>query len=118
MCRATYPEINPELPYKDNKWQAVAMSTSMEKQLWKAGMLSVYNREFQDLLDQKCIEPVSVEQISDWKGKGGKVYILHHPVITPEKATTKCRIVNNSSLKNAGNGSSSNDNWPKRPNAL
>ena len=43
VCRASYPEIDPELPYKDNKWQAVAMSTSLEKQLRRSGMLSVYN---------------------------------------------------------------------------
>ena len=73
VCRATYPEIDPELSYKDNKWQAVTMSTSMEKQLQKSGMLSVYNREFQDLLNRKCIEPVTVKQISDWKEKGGKI---------------------------------------------
>ena len=35
FCRATYQEIDLELPYKDNKWQAVAMFTSVEKQLRK-----------------------------------------------------------------------------------
>ena len=51
VCRASYPEIDPNLCYKDNKWQAVAMSTSMEKHLKKAGMMNVYNGEFQDFLD-------------------------------------------------------------------
>ena len=45
-------------------------------------------------------------------------YISHHPVITPDKVTTRCRIVINSSLRNSGNGPLPNDNWPKGPNAL
>ena len=51
VCRASYPEINPELGFKNNKWQAVAMSTSMEKHLKKAGMAEVYNGEFKVLYD-------------------------------------------------------------------
>ena len=51
VCQASYPEIDPSLCYKDNKWQAVAMSLSMEKHLKKAGMMSVYNSELKDLLD-------------------------------------------------------------------
>ena len=95
------------------------MSILMEKQLRKTKMMPAYNHEFQDLLDRGCIEPVSPQEISDWKAKGGKVsYISHHPVWTPEKATTKCRIIINSSLKNSGTGPSPNDNWPKGPNAL
>ena len=85
LCRASYPEIDPDLEFKDNKWQAVAMSMSMEKHLKKAGMMEVYNGEFKDLLDRGCIEPVSTEEIEEWKGKGGKIsYISHHPVITPD----------------------------------
>ena len=119
VCRASYPEIDSSLPFVDNKWQAVAMSKTMERQLGKTGMMPAYNKEFQDLLDRGCIEPVSTQGISDWMKAGGKIsYISHHPVLTPEKATTKCRIVINSSLKNAGTGPTPNDNWPKGPNAL
>ena len=95
------------------------MSKSMEKHLNKTGMMEVYNKQFKDLLNRGCIEPVSSEEIEEWKNKGGKFsYISHHPVITPDKVTTCCRIVINSSLKNSGNGPSPNDNWPKGPNAL
>ena len=38
--------------------------------------------------------------------------------MTPEKVTTMCRIVTNSSFKNNGNGPSPKTNWPKGPNAL
>ena len=119
VCRATYPELDPSLVYKDNKWQAVAMSTSLERQLRKSGMLQVYNKEFQDLLDRGVVKTVTAEQIAAWKERGGQVsYISHHPVLSPDKATTKCRLVANSSLKNSGNGPTPNQNWPKGPNAL
>ena len=79
VCRASYPEIDPDLEFKDNKWQAVAMSKSMEKHLNKTGMMEVYNEQFKDLLNRGCIEPVSNEEIEEWKGKGGKFsYISHH----------------------------------------
>ena len=57
VCRASYPEIDPNLGFKDKKWQAVAMSTSMEKHLKKAGMTEVYNSEFKDLIDRACLSP-------------------------------------------------------------
>ena len=57
MCQASYPEIDHCLRFKDNKWQAVAMSTSMEKHLKKAGMTEVYNSEFKDLIDRACLSP-------------------------------------------------------------
>ena len=102
LCQASYPEINLELGFKNKKWQAVAMGTSMEKNLNKAGMMEVYNAKFKDLLDRDCIKPVSSQEIAEWEGKGGNVsYISHHPVITPDKVTTNCRIVINSSLKNS-----------------
>ena len=111
VCIASCPEIDSNLLFSDNRWQAIAMSNSMERQLKKTARMDAYNREFQDLLQRKCIEPVLTQEISDWIQAGGKVsYISHHPVLTPEKATTKCRIVVNSSLKNPGNGSSPNQN--------
>ena len=119
VYRASYPEIDPDIPCSDNQWQAVAMSRSMEKQLIKSKLLPVYNHKFQDLLIRGCIELVSPSKISQWKAKGGKLsYISHHPVLTPDKATTKVRIVINLSLKNSGTNLSPNDNWPKGPNAL
>ena len=109
VCKASYPEIDSSLPFVDNKWQAVTMSKSMERQLRKTEMLPAYNKEFQDLLDRGCIEPVLTQEVSDWMQAGGKIsYISHHPVLTPEKVTMKCRIVINSSWKNSGNGPTPN----------
>ena len=52
---ASYPEINPELEYKNNKWQAVAMGVSLEKTLNKAGIMETYNAQFQDLIDKTAL---------------------------------------------------------------
>ena len=30
VCRASYPEIDPSLCYRNNKWKAVAMSSPIE----------------------------------------------------------------------------------------
>ena len=119
ICEASYPDLDPNLPYKDNRWQAVAMASSLEKQLLKNDMVEKYNGEWQGLVDRGTIKKVSQEEIASWKAKGGNIsYISHHPVISPDKATSKCRLVANSSLKNCGNGPSPNENWPKGPNAL
>ena len=116
---ASYPEINPELEYKNNKWQAAAMGVSLEKTLNKAGIMETYNAQFQDLINRDCIEPVSPQEIEEWEAIGGKVsYISHHPVLVPDKATTPCHLVINLSLRNSGSGPSPNNNWPKGPNAL
>ena len=119
VCVASYPKLDPSLPFSDNKWQAVAMASSLEKQLQKSGLTERYNQEWQGLLDRDTIRKVSKEEIEAWKRKGNSIsYISHHPVLAPEKATTKVRLVANSSLKNGGSGPSPNQNWPKGPNAL
>ena len=95
------------------------MGVSLEKTLNKAGIMDTYNAQFQDLIDRDCIELVSPQEIEEWESTRGKVsYISHHPVLVPDKATTHCCLVVNSSLKNSGWGPSPNDNWPKGPNAL
>ena len=119
VCVASYPELDPGLPYSDNRWQAVAMASSLEKQLQKSSLVDKYNLEWEGLIDRDTIRKVTKEEIEAWKREGKKVnYISHHAVLTPEKATTKVRLVANSSLKNGGNGPSPNENWPKGPNAL
>ena len=65
VVRASYPEINPELGFRNNKWQAAAMGLSLEKTLNKAGIMDTYNAEFKDLIDRDCIEAVSPEGIAD-----------------------------------------------------
>ena len=96
---ASYPKINPELEFMNNMWQAAAMGLSLEKTLNKAGIIETYDAEFQDLIDRDCIKAVSPEEIEEWEANGGKVsYIYHHPVLTPDKVTTRCRLMINLSL--------------------
>ena len=100
VVHASYLEINPELEYKKNKWQAAVM-----------GIKETYNAQFQNLIDRDCIEPVSPQEIEEWEAIGGKVsYISHHPVLVPDKATTPCHLVINLSLKNSSSGPSPNYN--------
>ena len=46
VIHASYPEINPELEFKNNKWQATAMGLSLEKTLNKACIIETYNAEY------------------------------------------------------------------------
>ena len=62
---------------------------------------------------------VTRKEIADWQALGHPVcFISHHPVLRPDKATTKVRLVSNSSLKTGKGGSSPNEHWPKGPNIL
>ena len=71
------------------------------------------------MINWKVIRKMISKELASWKADGNDAcYISHHPVLTPDKAMTKCRIVSYSSLKNNGHGSSPNSNWPKGPNAL
>ena len=51
MVHASYPEINPKLEFKNNKWQGPAMGVSLEKTHNKAGIMETYNAQFQDLIN-------------------------------------------------------------------
>ena len=39
VVHASYTEINPDLEYENNKWQAAAMGISLEKTFNKAGIM-------------------------------------------------------------------------------
>ena len=85
----------------------------------KRGKLDVYCQEFQDYLDRGVLVEVSRKDIEEHKKQGGLInFISHHGVETPHKATTKTRLVSNSSLKNSGKGPSVNALWPKGPLCL
>ena len=95
------------------------MGISLKKTLNMTGMTETYNSEFKDLIVRDCIKAVFTEEIAEWEANGGKVsYISHHPLLTPDKVTTRGCLVINLSLKNSGSGPSPNDNWLKGPNAL
>ena len=95
------------------------MTAALERKLNKTNGLSAYNKEFDNFISRGVIRKVSDVEIKVWKDEGKPInYISHHSVDRPDKATTKKRIVSNSSLANSGTGPSVNQLWPKGPNPL
>ena len=100
-----------------NEWQVKALAESVERNLKKAGEKDEYNEQIKDYLDRGVLQPITKEDIRNHEAEGNKVaFISHHAVIRPEKATTRVRVVSNSSLKTGG--TSPNDLWPKGPKSL
>ena len=118
-CSASYPVIGNLENLKYNEWQAVAIAESLERSLKKKGDIEQYNAEVDDFLNRGVLVEVTRSEIAKWQESGGTAcFITHHCVDRPDKATTKKRLVSNSSLKNYGRGPSPNEMWPKGPNAL
>ena len=118
-CVVTYPMLEDPAVLRNNEWQARAMSLSLEKQLRRKASLETYNVEFQDYIDRGVLVEVTEAEIGNWEKVGGSVnFIAHHGVETPDKATTKTRLVSNPSIRNCGKGPSINAFWPKGPLSL
>ena len=117
VCTASYPVIKDTSAFRNNQWQAEKMAMSLEKQLGRSpGGREKYNAEFDDFLKRKVLREVAQSEIKAWEDAGGKVnFVSHHAVERPDKATTKLRLVSNSSLRNSGRGPSPNSVWPKGP---
>ena len=120
VCKVTYPVIAETSSFRNNEWQAVAMATSLEKQLIKKGAaMKQYNGEWEDMENRGAIIQINRREVDEWEKGGGVVsFISHHGVERPDKATSKMRPVANSSLKNSGRGPSPNSVWAKGPNSL
>ena len=99
------------LPY--NEGQAVIIARSMRNHLHKKECLEEYENELRDYLDRGVIIPLT-KTFLDEKRKEGKpvCFASHHPVIRPEKATSKVRLVSNSSLPIGGKGNLSANEYP------
>ena len=109
ILSARYPLIRDISMFQYNEWQAQAIAISLEKQLRKLDDLDGYNEEMDDFRYRGTIAPTTREKIREWQEKGGVVnFISHHAVNRPDKATTKKRLVSNSSLKNGGRGPAAN----------
>ena len=112
-----YPVIKDPHQLKDNYGVAVKMATKLEDCLIRNDQLEDYNDQIQDYLHRNVIEPISVEEQDTWQKQGSPLnYISHRGVEKLTSASTKLRVVSNSSLKN--NGTSYNDILPKGPNSL
>ena len=100
----------------DSRKQAISMADQLERRLSKNGGLEAYNDEIKNYVERGVIREISKEEMESWSG--GVNYISHHGVFKKSSATTKLRIVSDSSLDNDGRGVSLNSCLPKGPNSL
>lgn len=90
------PEIE-QLP--DNKKQSLQRFMSLRRKLQNEPiLLERYQQIINEQLDKGIIEPVFSDQCDGRKFH----YLPHHPVITPQKDTTKFRIVYDGSASSPG----------------
>ena len=120
VCKTVYPLIKDPQGLAYNEWQVVAIAKSMRKTLIKNGKLPDYENKIDDYIKRGFLSPVTRSEIAGWQRMGGVAcFISHHAVERLDKATTKVRLVSNSSLSIGGRGNPSpNDHWPKGPNVL
>ena len=122
-------ELNPltqqwttEYPYqcdpsvlKDNRSQAVAMTTKTEKRLERNNVLKEkFHEQVQDLVQRGVFVRISEEEQRSYKGP--VFYVTMHEVYKPDSLSTPIRLVINSSLKY--DGASLNDVLMKGPDTL
>ena len=94
----------------------VAMARKLESGLIKSGSIAAYNEELQDFVDRGVLCLISEDEMQAWQGPVN--YICHHRVEKLQSASTKLRVVSNSSLDNCNQGMFYNDIVPKGPNSL
>lgn len=91
----TWPWKNEELDLPENKELAFGRLRSCLKRLKnKPEVLEKYDGVIQEQLSKGI-----VEKVPDHASTGLKHYIPHHAVITPQKTTTKLRVVYDASAK-------------------
>ena len=113
-----YPLIKDPKQLIDNGSSALARARRLEKKLISQEKIEAYNQEMQNFVDRGIFVELSREEMDEWPRQGKPVnYISHQGVENPKSATTKLRVVSNSSLVN-NNGLSYNDLLPKGPNSM
>lgn len=93
--QVTWPwkEDKPDLP--TNKELALGrLNTLVNRMKHRPELLQKYDQVMRDQLQKGMIE-----KVNDIQSDGIVHYIPHHPVITPEKTTTKLRVVYDASAK-------------------
>ena len=97
-----YPLIKDPALLSDNRSQAKAMAFGQEKRLKVRGEIVEYNKEIASFVERKVIREICDDEMDRWKGPVN--YVSHHGVAKPGSATTKLRVVSNSSLSNNNSG--------------
>ena len=100
----------------DNRGQVISMAAGLERKLRKCGQLEDFNLEMEGFVNRGVFRELTEEEMSKWLGAIN--YISIHGVPKPQSATTKLRVVSNSSLSNNHCGLSYNSLLPKGPNSL
>ena len=111
-----YPLIKDPALLTDNRAQAIAIETSVQKKLKKNGQLAAYNDVVKDYIQRGVFKELSQEEMDNWSKPVN--YMSHHGVPKPKSTTTVLRVVCNSSLDNNNCGVSYYDLLPKGPNTL
>ena len=95
----------------NNKMQAIARETSVERQLIKSGRIEEYNAAYQDSIDRGAMVEIHQDDIDRWLSDSThRIHFTgHHAVYKDLSKTTPLRIVNDSKMKNSWTGPSAND---------
>ena len=111
-----YPLMRDPSVLGDNRGQVMSMAAALERKLKKSGQLEDFNLEMEGFVHRDVFRELSEEEMRKWLGAIN--YISIHGVPKPSSATTKLRVVSNSSLSNNHSGLSYNSLLPKGPNSL
>ena len=111
-----YPLLKLPDCLTDNRKQAIGIARRTEARLDKKGQMEDYNLALQDFLNRGIMREIPGEEMTKWSEPIN--YIAHQEAIKTKSATTKLRVVSNSSLSNNNSGWSYNSILPKGPNSL
>ena len=95
--RASYPWIGDPKTLSNNPGQAIKIAESEERKLKKEGLMDQFNDVVRDTLKLGYIEELEQSEMDAWTGPVH--YVSWQHVVKQSSATTKIRIVVNSSLK-------------------
>ena len=93
-----YPEKTSLNVLRDNATQAMGFQAHLERELERQGLREMYNEQFYEYVLNKVFVRLTQEEMEAWQGPVH--YIVHHYVFKPGSASTKLRIVSNSSMGN------------------
>jgi hypothetical protein len=110
-----YPLLRDPACLSDNRGQAIAIACGLERRLVRNKQLEAYNTEMRAFVERGVFKELSQEEMGAW---AGPVNYISHLGVHKDGATTKLRIVANSSLNNNNLGVSYNDLQAKGPNSL
>ena len=87
----------------NNKMQAIARETSVERQLLKNGRIDEYNAVYQDSIDRGAMVEIHQDDIDRWlSDPSHRIHFTgHHAVLKDTSKTTPLRVVNDSKMKNS-----------------